>query len=134
MDFIFKIIEKDKIYAVIPLIEKLNDYRISVDVLEARFKEMLNQNYECAGIFEDDVLIGICGLWFCTRHYSGKSVEVDHVYIDENYRGKGLGKWIHRHGFSMMKAQGGKLYHGGTVTENLAMIKLFQVHPPNFVF
>ena len=36
---------------------------------------------------------------YCTRHYSGRSVEPDHVYIDEAYRGKGLGKqffkWIY---------------------------------------
>lgn len=125
MDFIFKIIEKDKIYAVIPLIEKLNDYRISVDVLEARFKEMLNQNYECAGIFEDDVLIGICGLWFCTRHYSGKSVEVDHVYIDENYRGKGLGKaffiWI----YDYVKLKGYESVELNTYVSNHASHKFY---------
>ncbi len=44
------------------------------------------------------MVFGVTGLWFCTRHYSGKSVELDHVIIDENYRNKGLGKefmiWI----------------------------------------
>jgi hypothetical protein len=43
-------------------------------------------------------------------------------------RGKGLGKWVHRHGFEMMKAQGGKLYHGGTHAENQPMRKLFESH------
>ncbi len=36
--------------------------------------------------------------------------------------------WVHRHGFSMMKNQGGKLYHGGTHADNLAMKKLFEIH------
>ncbi|CAH8283846.1 hypothetical protein EV196_103485 [Mariniflexile fucanivorans] len=101
MDFVFKIIEKDKIHTVIPLVEKLNGYKISTAILEQRFKEMATQNYECAGVYNDDALIGVCGLWFCTRHYSGKSAEVDHVYIDEDYRGKGLGKsffaWIYNY-------------------------------------
>ena len=44
------------------------------------------------------------------------------------YRGRGLGKWVHRHGFSMMRNQGGKLYHGGTHTDNLPMKKLFETH------
>lgn len=44
------------------------------------------------------------------------------------FRGKGFGKWVHRHGFMMMKAQGGKLYHGGTHGENLPMRKLFESH------
>ena len=57
-------------------------------------------NYECVGLFVDGFLIGISGLWYSTRHYIGKTVEPDHVIIDENYRGKKLGKqffdWIHK--------------------------------------
>lgn len=44
-----------------------------------RFNEMKHQNCECAGAFYKDKLIGITGLWFCTQHYIGKSVELDHV-------------------------------------------------------
>ncbi|MEL0457472.1 GNAT family N-acetyltransferase [Flavobacteriaceae bacterium SZ-1-7] len=98
----FKIIEKENINLVIPLVEKLNDYKIPFDILEQRFSEMvLSENYECAVIFDKEKLIGVSGLWFCTRHYSGKSLEVDHVVIDENYRGQGLGKaffdWIYKY-------------------------------------
>jgi len=42
------------------------------------------------------------------------------------FRGRGLGKWVHRHGFAMMRAQGGTLYHGGTLAENTSMIGLFR--------
>lgn len=101
MSFIFKIIEKENINLVVPLVEKLNDYKIPYEILEQRFSEMIHQNYECAVIYDGSKLIGVCGLWFCTRHYSGKSVEPDHVYIDENYRGQGLGKqffkWIYNY-------------------------------------
>jgi ribosomal protein S18 acetylase RimI-like enzyme len=45
-----------------------------------------------------------------------------------SYRGRGLGAWVHRHGFAMLKAQGGALYHGGTVATNRAMIRLFELH------
>ncbi|MDO6598407.1 GNAT family N-acetyltransferase [Oceanihabitans sp. 2_MG-2023] len=98
MHFSFKIIEKEKISTIIPLVYKLNEGKISMDVLEKRFKEIIHQNYECAGVFDAEKLIGISGMWFCTRHYSGKSMEVDHVYIDDSYRNHGLGKqfmqWI----------------------------------------
>ena len=43
-------------------------------------------------------------------------------------RGLGLGKWIHRRGFTMLKEQGGDLYHGGTNSQNEAMIRLFKSH------
>lgn len=41
------------------------------------------------------------------------------------FRGRGLGKWLHRHGFTMMRNQGGREYHGGTVQGNQAMEALF---------
>jgi len=43
-------------------------------------------------------------------------------------RGKGFGKWLYRKGFSMLKQQGGDLYHGGTNSQNEAMIHLFKTH------
>ncbi|MCL6294214.1 GNAT family N-acetyltransferase [Jejuia spongiicola] len=101
MSFLFKIIDKQNINSIIPLVQKLNGNKDTDAVLKQRFSEMITQNYECAGIFDNEKLIGICGLWFCTRHYSGKSVEPDHVYIDDTYRGKGLGKqffeWIYNY-------------------------------------
>ncbi|RKE98301.1 GNAT family N-acetyltransferase [Ichthyenterobacterium magnum] len=101
MPFEFKIIEKSKIKEVIPLVQKLTEHKFSDAVLESRFLEMANQNYECAVIYNDDKLIGVSGLWFCTRHYSGRSVEIDHVFIDDGYRNRGLGKqflnWIYKY-------------------------------------
>jgi GNAT superfamily N-acetyltransferase len=44
------------------------------------------------------------------------------------HRGRGLGSWIHRHGFEMLRAQGGVIYHGGTTSENFPMLKLFEAH------
>jgi hypothetical protein len=35
--------------------------------------------------------MGVCGLWFQTRHYSVKSCEPDHVLIKAKYQGLGLG-------------------------------------------
>ncbi|MEP3839032.1 MAG: GNAT family N-acetyltransferase [Algibacter sp.] len=111
MAFEFKILEKDQINLVVPLVYKLNDFKVSETVLEQRFSEMINQNYECAVIYDDEKLIGVCGLWYCTRHYSGRSVEPDHVFIDDVYRGQGIGKlffdWIYNYvsekGFEAME-------------------------------
>lgn len=101
MAIVFKTIDEEFIDSIIPLVQKLNNNQVSNHLLRKRFVEMFSQNYECAGLFNNDVLIGVCGLWFCTRHYSGKSVEVDHVFIDENYRGQRLGKqffeWIYNY-------------------------------------
>jgi len=67
-------------------------------VLLQRFKEMTTQNYECVGVYVDQQLIAVAGMWFCTRHYSGRSVEVDHVCVDNAIRNQGIGtklmEWI----------------------------------------
>jgi GNAT superfamily N-acetyltransferase len=99
MSYQFKIILNVDFDQIIPLVYVLNEEKVEEDVLRSRFDEMKSQNYECAGIFDDNEgLIGICGLWFCTRHYIGKSVELDHVYIKPEHRNNGLGKqfmtWI----------------------------------------
>lgn len=44
------------------------------------------------------------------------------------FRGRGLGRWVHRHGFAMLREQGGGLYHGGTLDNNVAMNALFRRH------
>jgi len=91
MDIHFQIIQKEFISEIIPLIQEFTDNKFPNDILEIRFNEMFTQNYECIGVFKGDMLIGLCGLWFQTRHYAGKSCEPDHVYIQPEYQGLGLG-------------------------------------------
>ena len=118
MPYTFKIIEKTDINSIIPLIQKFTDNKFSDVVLEQRFSEMVNRNYECAVIYDQDKLIGVSGMWFCTRHYSGKSVEVDHVYIDDNYRGKGLGKLFFNWIYEYVKQKGYETMELNTYVQN----------------
>ncbi|MGJ8746100.1 GNAT family N-acetyltransferase [Polaribacter sp.] len=96
-----QIIKADKILTIIPLLSKLNT-TTPINILEKRVIEMANlPNYECVGLYVNDVLVGISGLWYTTRHYIGKSAEPDHVIIENTIRGQGLGKkffhWIDNH-------------------------------------
>ncbi|QAA83175.1 GNAT family N-acetyltransferase [Aequorivita sp. H23M31] len=92
MSINIRIIEPSEILCILPFIQKLGHYSIEETVLRERLLEMAQQNYECLGVYDSDKLIGTCGLWFQTRHYAGRSLEIDHVIIDENYRNQGLGK------------------------------------------
>ena len=125
MDFQFKILSVSHIKGMIPLMQKLTENKFSDDTLEQRFKEMFTQNYECAGIFDGEKLIGISGMWFCTRHYSGRSVEVDHVYIDDIYQGQGLGTrffdWI----YAYVKQKGYESIELNTYVQNHASHKFY---------
>ena len=93
-----KIIAPEDIHLVVPLVQKMAKKNISKQLLLERFQEMVTQNYECVGVYKDGILVGVTGMWFCTRHYSGRSVEIDHVFVDESLRNQGLGgqllSWI----------------------------------------
>lgn len=99
MNITIQPIQADDILTVIPLIRKIN-HKTPLDLLESRMKEMIAlPQYECIGMYDEDKLIGISGLWYSTRHYIGNTVEADHVVIDEKYRNQGLGQklfdWLH---------------------------------------
>ncbi|CDF80510.1 acetyltransferase, GNAT family protein [Formosa agariphila KMM 3901] len=98
--------------------QKFTQNKHSDALLFERFSEMFGQNYECIGVFNDETLIGICGLWFCTRHYSGRSIEVDHVYIDDEYQSKGIGKQLFSWIYTYAKAKGYEAVELNTYVQN----------------
>lgn len=69
-----------------------------------------------------------CSLVVAQVEKSSGWSRLSYMGILPQFRNKGYGKWVHRHGFSMMRDQGGVLYHGGTHLENEAMVKLFEQH------
>lgn len=100
-NFKFEFIKASDIEVILPLLKQINR-KTPEAILKNRIVEMAKQNYKCLGIYDEQKLIGICGLWFLTRHYCGKTFEPDHVMIDEAYQSKGLGKllfdWLFQYG------------------------------------
>jgi len=101
MNTLIKVIEVEEILTIIPLLTKLNS-KTPLKLLKERVIEISkNKNYECIGLYVDEKLVGISGLWYTTRHYIGKSAEPDHVIIEDSFRGQNLGKqlfkWIDNH-------------------------------------
>ncbi|TBN05524.1 GNAT family N-acetyltransferase [Hyunsoonleella flava] len=125
MNFSFDILDESDILKIVPLVEKLNDFKVSKAVLEERFLEMATQNYECTVIYDGDIIVGVCGLWYCTRHYTGKSVEVDHVYIEEAYRSKGLGKQFFKWIYDYVGKKGCKTVELNTYVSNYPSHKFY---------
>ena len=96
-----KVIKTEEILTIIPLLTKLNS-KTPLKLLKERVLEIAEiANYECVGLYLDEKLVGISGLWYSTRHYIGKTVEPDHVILDDTIRGQGIGKqffnWIDNH-------------------------------------
>ena len=125
MDIHFQIIQKEFISEIIPLIQEFTDNKFPNDILEIRFNEMFTQNYECIGVFKGDMLIGLCGLWFQTRHYSGKSCEPDHVYIQPEYHGLGLGNKMFDYVEKYCKEKGCESLEINTYVQNTSSHKFY---------
>ena len=85
-----KLIEAKNIYTIIPLLQLLNK-NIAEEVLKVRLDEMIKQGYLCVGIFDQEKLIGICGLWILTKYYVGKHIEPDNIIILPEYQNKNIG-------------------------------------------
>jgi len=53
---------------------------------------------------------------------------IAYMGVRPDLRGRGLGAWVHRRGFRIIREQGGTHYHGGTSTANAGMLALFRRH------
>ncbi|MCK5829598.1 MAG: GNAT family N-acetyltransferase [Methylococcales bacterium] len=89
----FKLIDKANIEIILPLLHQL-DSSIPKFALETRLSEMVENGYVCLGIYLEDELIGICGIWKLIKYYVGRHLELDNVYIKEEYRYVGFGKQL----------------------------------------
>jgi GNAT superfamily N-acetyltransferase len=98
-----KLIPKDKLEVIFPLLQLLNE-KTEEAILLDRLNEMRETNYECVGVYDDDKLIGISGLWMLNKIYVGKHIEPDNVIILPEYRSKGIGEmmmqWIYEYAIS----------------------------------
>ena len=118
-------IAKENILEIIPLLQKINT-KTPTELLKTRVLEMSTYpNYECIGVFADKKLIGISGLWYSLRHYIGKSVEPDHVIIDEAYRGQDIGKQLFNWIYEYTKSKGCEAVELNTYTSNTKSHKFY---------
>ncbi|WP_244526747.1 GNAT family N-acetyltransferase [Pseudozobellia thermophila] len=78
---------------ILPLVYELNKGKFSVSVLKSRLKPMLSMGgYQCLGVYDNERLIGCCGIWLLHKLYKGKHLELDNVFVREEYRSRGIGR------------------------------------------
>ena len=66
----------------------------TVEKYDAYLTEMIPHNYKQIAVFEQDVCVGISGLWSGTRLWSGKYMEIDNFIVHPDHRKKGVGKMM----------------------------------------
>jgi len=120
-----KLIETNDILSIFPLLKELNN-TTSDTILKQRLLEMTTQNYKCAGMYLNNELIGISGMWFLTRHYCGRTIEPDHVVINSKYRNKGLGKKLFEWIYNYAQSIGYEATELNTYIENVKSHKFYE--------
>ncbi|MFT4517609.1 MAG: GNAT superfamily N-acetyltransferase [Gammaproteobacteria bacterium] len=98
-----ELINSEEMDSIIPFLQMSNP-NIEKETLRLRVNEMIGQWYQCVGVFEENNLIAMCGLWIITKYYIGKHIEPDNMIVLPEYRSKGLGKkimqWVYEYGAS----------------------------------
>ncbi|WP_243735793.1 GNAT family N-acetyltransferase [Christiangramia sabulilitoris] len=125
MEVAFNKILKEGSGKVIPYLKKLYREPPSDEILHKRLLEMFDQNYECFGIYMEKRLIGVFGLWFMTRHYAGRSCEVDHIYIDDAFQRKGIGQSLFEFIHEYVAAKGCETVELNSYVENFPSHKFY---------
>lgn len=66
--------------------------KLSKEKYQLSLSEMIPRGYTQIGAFENEICMGITGLWFGTKLWSGKYLEIDNFVVHPDHRSKGIGK------------------------------------------
>ncbi|PRZ26285.1 GNAT family N-acetyltransferase [Flavobacterium granuli] len=61
---------------------------------ESYLQEMIPRNYQQVAVFENEICVGISGLWSGIKLWSGKYLEIDNFIVHPDHRSKGIGKMM----------------------------------------
>ncbi len=86
-----RLLAENELAVMMPLIEVLNPGTPPA-VLAGRLAEMRGNGYRCAGAFVEHRCVGVAGMWFGTRFWCGRYVDIDNVVVDPSWRGRGIGQ------------------------------------------
>jgi len=79
-----------EIAAIYPLYRQTG--ALNEDLFHERLAAMIAQgNYRCIAAFIGDKMVGVSGFWIGTQLWAGKWAEADHVVVDAQMRGAGIG-------------------------------------------
>jgi len=66
----------------------------TLEKYESYLKEMIPHNYTQIAVFENEECLGLTGLWYGIKLWSGKYMEIDNFIVHPDHRSKGVGKLL----------------------------------------
>jgi GNAT superfamily N-acetyltransferase len=67
---------------------------ISHEKYKSYLETMVPHNYTQVAVYDDKECVGLTGLWYGTKLWSGKYMEIDNFIVHPNHRSKGIGKML----------------------------------------
>jgi GNAT superfamily N-acetyltransferase len=87
----FQLLDQSRSQDISELLHELAP-QFSIELLNDRLDEMFSRHYQCVGIYSNQDLVGVCGLWILIKYYTGRHLEPDNVYIKPEFRNQGIGQ------------------------------------------
>jgi GNAT superfamily N-acetyltransferase len=88
-----RLLDNGSMMMILPLLEILNPGLPKAVIIE-RLNEMLGRGYQCAGAWDGEELVAICGIWILTKVYVGRHIELDNVAVRPDCRVQGVGRQL----------------------------------------
>ncbi|WP_396170647.1 GNAT family N-acetyltransferase [Flavobacterium sp.] len=67
---------------------------ISEEKYKTYLEAMVLHNYTQVAVFDEEECVGLTGLWYGIKLWSGKYLEIDNFIVHPDYRSKGIGKLL----------------------------------------
>lgn len=67
---------------------------LSLDQYREELRFMVQHNYSQIAVLEQQVFVGVSGLWLGNKLWCGKYLEIDNIVVSEKTRSKGVGKMM----------------------------------------
>jgi GNAT superfamily N-acetyltransferase len=85
---------KNAMIETFPLVHQIYK-KMDYKAFEIALDEMiLNNNYKMVAGFIDNKLVAVSGYWIARMLYCGRYLQASNLVVDENFRGRGIGKKI----------------------------------------
>lgn len=67
---------------------------LSLEQYREELRFMVQHNYSQIAVLEQQVFVGVSGLWLGNKLWCGKYLEIDNIVVSEKTRSKGVGKMM----------------------------------------
>lgn len=98
---------------------------LELDEYRNNLNEMIEKDYRQILISDGDKKIGLTGYWLGYKLWCGKYLEMDNVFVAEEYRGKGVAQLLSNEAYKIASEKECKMMCLDAYTENLPALKFY---------